>query len=119
MCCWLTLLLGQAYVALSRATTLDGLQVKNFDPRKVSMCSPTSNDVRGLTRLIPLAGLGTSNRGFVDQNSRHCPCVNYIIALHLHRHCSFHTATSCLFAIMRQVATFVSVLSVPFDEQTK
>ncbi len=26
---------GQAYVALSRATSMDGLQVKNFDPRKV------------------------------------------------------------------------------------
>lgn len=34
---WLTLLFhpGQAYVALSRATTLDGLQVLNFDANKV------------------------------------------------------------------------------------
>lgn len=27
---------GQSYVALSRATTIEGLQVLNFDPRKVS-----------------------------------------------------------------------------------
>jgi len=28
-------LTGQAYVALSRATSLDGLQVYGFDPKKV------------------------------------------------------------------------------------
>lgn len=28
---------GQAYVALSRATTLDGLEVKNFSAEKVSL----------------------------------------------------------------------------------
>jgi hypothetical protein len=31
--------LGQAYVALSRATTLDGLQVLNFDETKVHFLS--------------------------------------------------------------------------------
>ena len=35
--------LGQAYVALSRATSLDGLQVLNFDAKKVSnICIPVT-----------------------------------------------------------------------------
>lgn len=38
--CYLKLLSpGQAYVALSRATTLDGLQVLNFNPSKVKFNS--------------------------------------------------------------------------------
>lgn len=36
---------GQAYVALSRATTLEGLQVLRFDPAKVGLFDPIPNSL--------------------------------------------------------------------------
>ena len=31
---------GQVYVALSRATSMQGLQIVNFDPRRIKVCYP-------------------------------------------------------------------------------
>jgi len=42
---------GQAYVALSRATTLDGLQVLGFDPTKVMAHDAVRRFYAGLSRL--------------------------------------------------------------------
>ncbi|KAH9000130.1 hypothetical protein EDB92DRAFT_1829518 [Lactarius akahatsu] len=44
-------LLGQAYVALSRATSLDGLQVLNFDPSKVLVDAKVKRWSAGLETL--------------------------------------------------------------------
>lgn len=42
---------GQAYVALSRVTALDGLQVKNFDPRKVKVHEKVLDFYDGLEEI--------------------------------------------------------------------
>ena len=43
---------GQSYVALSRAATMEGLQVLRFDPKKVSLPLPSSTFIHGLFASI-------------------------------------------------------------------
>lgn len=53
---------GQAYVALSRATSMEGLQVMRFDPKKVIAHPRVGNFYRGLSRAeaIVAGGKGKS-----------------------------------------------------------
>ena len=75
---------GQAYVALSRATTMKGLQVLRFDPRKVFAHDKVRDFYRNLSRIeaeqdgitapgtrrAKKGGIGASGYGdeFVDRN---------------------------------------------------
>ena len=55
---------GQAYVALSRATSMDGLQVLRFDPRKVFAHDKVRNFYANLARVEAREeGTGTGEKG--------------------------------------------------------
>lgn len=60
--------LGQAYVALSRATSLDGLQVLNFDAKKVSRSMHSCQSHHSLALL----GTKPSQGCRVEQNVADC-----------------------------------------------
>ena len=55
---------GQAYVALSRATCQEGLQVLRFDPKKVMAHDKVKNFYRGLYGVGSLAGNEKKVEGF-------------------------------------------------------
>ena len=54
---------GQAYVALSRATTMEGLQVLRFDPKKVLAHDKVRHFYAGLSRAEQAGGLVNGGKG--------------------------------------------------------
>jgi len=48
---------GQAYVALSRVTNMDGLFIRNYDPTKIYRCEDVHRHMQNMVSLYVLVGI--------------------------------------------------------------